>query len=382
MKYVDWNVVLLLLRTLLELTTIMSLIRFTSRCRAVIVSNSQRSTQTGLHRSALFVLLVLAASALVGTSPENATAGCPVCTNSAAITRTQDQVWLISSRGVDCPDNVTSDVTLPTSQFDLTARQWQASDLNKFLAADDGHTRTVVFVHGNQTTAEEAQEIGLVLYRDLASDAKDDRPLHFVIWSWPSDRVGGTQLNDVRVKAPRADVAGYYLATVVNRMNSQTPTTMIGFSYGARAITGALQLEAGGQLCGWTLPKKQARAAANVALLGAAEDSDWLLPGQRNDQALSQTEHLLNVYNSSDHVLRFYHFIYGRRCNADALGYVGLSTGQLTAEQRAKVSQCDAGSTIGSEHSSNNYLRSPCLLAKMRPLVFEVPLQTAAKPAK
>jgi hypothetical protein len=248
--------------------------------------------------------------------------------------------------------------------------RWVASDLTAFFADDDGQTRTVFYVHGNQTTASEAQDYGLTLYRALIGSSAEPRPIRFVIWSWPSDRVQGSILEDVRVKAPRSDTTGYFLATVLERLQPNSPLTLIGFSYGARAITGALQLTAGGTVAGRVLVDKSAHAPASLVLMAAAEDDDWLLPGRRNGLALSQADRLLNVYNGCDKALKRYHFLYGRRCCNEALGYVGLATGALAANQRSKVEQLDACCLVGSEHNSLNYFHSPAIMGRAQPYVF------------
>ena len=73
--------------------------------------------------------------------------------------------------------------------------------------------------------------------------------LRFVIWSWPSDKIKGP-LNDIRTKAWRTDTDGYYLGWFLQRMHPQSDIGLIGFSYGARIVSGALHVLAGGELDG------------------------------------------------------------------------------------------------------------------------------------
>ena len=329
---------------------------------------SRRSFATS---SALVALAIGAASfSWAAFSTEAASAESPCgCGSVATAPRPQDQIWLISTREAGCPDTrpIAAEPNLPVSIYSQNA--WQPSDMAAFLSADDGRTRTVFYVHGNQTSAAEAKEYGLRLYRSLIGVSTDERPVRFVIWSWPSDRIGGA-LEDVRIKAGYSDTTGYFLATVFERLQPNTPTTLIGFSFGARSVTGALHLAAGGNVAGRVLPRTSTHAPANVVLMAAAEDSDWLFPGHRNGLALSQTESLLNVYNGCDKILKRYHWLYGRKCCAEALGYVGLASGYLPVDQRAKIAQLNACCAVGSEHNSLSYIYAPSVMAAARPYVF------------
>ena len=74
----------------------------------------------------------------------------------------------------------------------------------------------------------------------------------------------------------------------------EAPLSLWGHSFGARAVTGALHLLGGGQLCGHVLDERvhAERAPAQVVLLAAALDNDWMMPGHFHGQALSQTSQL------------------------------------------------------------------------------------------
>jgi len=290
-----------------------------------------------------------------------------VCCNSTT-PRSVDQVWLISNRCLGCPDASGAEPALSVEL--LTNQGWQKSNLATFFAAD-GALPTCVWAHGNRTDACLARQEGLSVYHKLVSCQGDDRPVRFVIWSWPSDQEGGP-LNDVRIKAPRADVAGYYLAYVLDRMSPSTPVRLIGYSYGSRVVTSALQLTAGGTVAGQTLRQRQHpdRAPLKTALLAAAEDCDWLLPGHRHGLALSKMDELLLVNNTCDRALRYYHYLYGRKCDIEALGYVGLAKQCLTAADQAKVTQIDACCLVGSEHEWSNYFAVPTIVARLQALVF------------
>src|SRR5262249_36994004 len=127
-------------------------------------------------------------------------------------------------------------------------RCWQQSDLQTFLTFDPT-VPTVIFVHGNQISPGDAKSEGLSVYRHMICYGNDSPPIRFVIFSWPSSKIPGL-LRDVRVKAARTGPAGYDLAWLIDQLPEETPVSLVGFSFGARIITGGLHVLAGGSLGG------------------------------------------------------------------------------------------------------------------------------------
>lgn len=261
---------------------------------------------------------------------------------------------------------------LKYSQLDAQAG-WVASTREKFQASDDPNAVTSVFVHGNQIDAGAARDwVGPAVYHSLVRQAPSPRPLRFVIWSWPSERTDARALEDVRIKADRTNREGYFLARVLDEHDPRVQTSVVGYSYGARIIDGALHLLGGGKLAGYSLPTRvhPERIAFRVVDIAAAEDNDWLLPGHRLGKALSQDEKLLNLFNSCDLALNHYHLLYGRRCCQEALGCTGLAGIQALGPDRGKIAQYDACCIVGREHNWELYFGSPALVARMAPYVF------------
>jgi hypothetical protein len=286
----------------------------------------------------------------------------------------QDQLWLVSDRGLGC--NVTDGVhRLQYWRYDCQQR-WTRASLDELRAAEDPEMVTTVFVHGNRVPCDEAFTKGWSAYRSLVRCA-DERPVRFVIWSWPSDPVRGL-LDDARLKANRTNITGYYLAWFLDHLNPQSSLSLWGHSYGARAVTGALHLLGGGQLAGRVLDERlhPERDPAQVVLLAAAIDNHWLIPGHTHGQAMSQTDELLLVNNSSDRLLKRYHLLYGRRSCAAALGYLGISRRSLGIEGN-KVRQVDASCQIGKQHFFALYLQAPGLMAPIRATLLKSVLTTA-----
>ena len=295
--------------------------------------------------------------------------------------REQDDVWLISCRGIGCGQGPQQVERLRYWHYDRAAG-WQVAALTDLLATDDPDVVTVVFLHGNRIPFDEAFTKGWSAYRSVVACA-DDRPVRFVIWSWPSEPLRGL-VNDARTKAARTDPCGYCLAWVLDRIKPQVPVSCWAHSFGARIVTGALHLLGGGQLNGQRLAERThtQRDPMQVVLLAAAVDSDWLLPGRLEDRAMSQVSSMLLINNGCDALLKRYHMIYCRRSCQQALGYTGLAAGYLAGSDRGKVSQLDAGGVVGRRHLFANYLCSPDLMARMRSyLLFDnTSTVTAAKP--
>jgi hypothetical protein len=282
-----------------------------------------------------------------------------------SLPRAQDEVWLISCRGIGCGQPAQQVERLHYWHYDREAG-WQKAGLDGLLATDDPRVTTVVFLHGNRLDFDEAFARGWSAYRAVVSCA-DERPVRFIVWSWPSEPLRGL-VNDARTKAARTDPCGYCLAWLLDRMNPEVPVSCWAHSFGARIVTGALHLLGGGQLNGHRLAARahERRDPMQVVLVAAALDSDWLLPGHHQDRAMSQVASLLLVNNGCDALLKRYHVIYCRRSCQQALGFTGLATGYLSGDDQGKVSQLDASCQLGRRHWFSGYLDSPHLMARMR----------------
>jgi hypothetical protein len=331
-----------------------------------------RSRRSALRKLLPFALLafatLLASTSVSATTVVSGTAGAACCP-----LREDDQLWLVSDRCLGC--NVECDAErLQYWRYDCQ-RRWTRASLEELLAAEDPSMPTVVFLHGNRIPSGDAFTKGWSAYRTLVRCA-DERPVRFIIWSWPSDPIRGP-IEDARVKAARTNVTGYYLAWFLDRLNPEAPLGLWAHSFGARAVTGALHLLGGGALSGRVLHERvhPERAPAQVALLAAAIDNHWLLPGRNHGQAMTQTSQLLLVNNGCDALLKRYHFLYHRRSCQEALGYTGMNAGYL-GEDAAKVLQIDAACQVGKQHLFALYLQAPGVMARVRATLLQAPEQT------
>lgn len=280
--------------------------------------------------------------------------------------REQDEVWAVSTRGIGCLPCGTPTVGFHVLKY--AEQRWNPSTSAAFYATDDAEVGTVMYVHGNRIDYQGSLRDGLETYFELIGRLDEERPVRFVIWSWPSDQIKGP-LNDIRAKAARTNDEGYLLATFVAGIRSDVPTGLVGYSFGARVITGGLHLLGGGTLCGRVVADGE-RPPLRVALWAAAVHNDWLLPGRTHGRALPLADAWYITINACDPVLQRYHFI--EKCGDPvALGQAGLwGLDLLPAELRERIEQENVAHLVGSSHDRRLYLYSPYLAERTRQYVL------------
>jgi pimeloyl-ACP methyl ester carboxylesterase len=206
-----------------------------------------------------------------------------------------------------------------------------------------------------------------------------------VIWSWPSDRIRGTNRKDVRLKAAYSDVQGGYLAEFLGRLGPEAPVSLVGYSFGARIITMALDRLDGDRNAERAVVEPAAQDATSMepprapaepprrraVLIAAALDAGWLAPGGRHGRALRQVERMLITRNCCDPVLRLYPLMY-RVGGPQALGYVGPI---CLGKNREKTETAELSCAVGRAHAWSRYIAAPGL---WRPLAEYSFLDSAA----
>ncbi len=245
----------------------------------------------------------------------------------------------------------------------------------------------VIYVHGNRLEDNEVNRDAWDMYRCITSDQPDAPAIRFVTWSWPSGQRRGI-LRDVRSKAARTEYDGYYLGWFLAQLPAERPLSLVGYSYGARIVSGANHLLGGGRLSGRMLTETAVTGEATqpldarprVVLMAAASHSYWLRPGCYHEKALGRMGYLLNIINSCDPVLRRYHAV-DKCAHPDALGYVGMYTADL-GDDADRIEQIDARCIVGREHAIEGYQRDRGLRSRIQQFVFRSqspPLTTASQ---
>ena len=322
------------------------------------------------HCTAIFLWITLTS---VITADEGREVICPDQTERSI--RDQDEVWLLSCRGLDCVERgrsmaaVELTAGIATRRFDFTEKKWHDAELAT-LWNEEPPIKTVVWVHGNLTTASEAFSDGLTVYRQLVRGIENKSPLRFIIWSWPASKILTRPVPDARIKAARTTSAGFRLAGVLQRLPTLTDVSLIGFSFGARVVSATIELLAGGELnqTGLTSSTHSEQSSYRVTLFAAALDSTWLLPDHRFGKALNVVSHLTLINNYCDRVLKHYGKLYCHCAHRgpSALGYTGLPRGNLSDEERKSIEQFNASGSIGKQHAWRPYIESATTMELIR----------------
>jgi len=283
--------------------------------------------------------------------------------------RPQDQVWLVSTRHLPFEGNGCNCLggrapNLEYSRYDGCGN-WTNSSAESFFDSQDPRLVTTVYVHGNRVSSDWAKDHGFTVYCRLTQCACDSRPIRHVIWSWPSDPIpcGARVIKDAKVKSCRTTSQSYYLGWWLAQMSSEQRVSLMGFSYGGRAILNALQLVNGGALAGCSLPGSAAnRVRPRVAIWGSASEANWLCRGGSHEGALAQMDRGLIIYNPNDPALkRYQRVVPGAR--GPALGSIGVPNCVCA---NGKLWQINAGQMIGKIHRFKPYMDVNCLVSKIR----------------
>lgn len=323
--------------------------------RAIHGAKSARWMLWGL---AALGLPITAAMLVTSFTAQLATAATPC----APIVRTADEIWFVDTRSASCSAANSHLLPKVAVQQRIAAGNWQQAQLTDLLASDPT-VQTVIWVHGNRVGSSEARQHGWEFYQNLTRQA-DQRPLRLVIWAWPADQIRGPA-KDVRYKAMLSVPAAYQLARFLRHMDPATPLGLAGFSFGARVITGAMHLQAGGSLGAYRLPKVAGVSGPSprAVLWASALNDDWLMPGHYHGQALQQLEHATFLNNSCDRALKRYRFI--DRCSRpEALGYWGVAGIDYLGSDKAKIEQVDVCCVVGKVHSDCTYIYSSNIMGR------------------
>lgn len=298
--------------------------------------------------------------------------------NAAAICgQRQDSLWLISTRHLgECPG------LLSPGALDYQhclAGHWQAGSFDEYAGDCATQMPTVFYIHGNRSDDCAAYQDGLAVYQSLTRTWCNHAPFRFVIWAWPSDKVCGLY-RDVRVKAARTENQSWLLAELLRQTECFGPRTLVGYSYGARVIAGALHLLAGGSFGGNgisatpdAMPAQAGEpypvAPLNAVMWAAALPNRWLLPGHHYGRAIQAVNHLRIMVNHRDPVLRRY-----RRAvheyDGQALGYAGIPLARQLGTLSQSVSFCDVTHAVGNRHDWRRYAENRSVMQMTRQAVL------------
>lgn len=286
-------------------------------------------------------------------------------------------VWLVNTRcAPECGDLEAGLAAIRCWRLSSGCpRQWVPAPWAE-LASADAATMTTIYAHGNRSKTDDAINHAWLIYQRLQCEAIG-RPQRLIIWSWAADRAYWRPRPDARVKLAQTDVDSFYLARLLPGV-SKGPVHLIGYSFGARIVCGALELLAGGQVAGHGLPREEmgtgtsrqpisaeARGLGSepvpissrlhgirLTLVAAAMDADSLAPGGRYGRALTMIDRAVVTRNVCDSALRWYARLCGRH-GPQALGRFGPAS---TADGKLQV--VDVSREVGRKHVWANYFRA------------------------
>ena len=329
---------------------------------------AKHSKMTKLIRGTARVALVgtLVVTAMAVTFVADRAAGA----DAAGADVSRQQVWLLSTRQAPRRGDLEAGDEHIKFWQRTDRRHWEPAARKDLIEQSDPAVPTVVFIHGNRSDLNDAVREGLPVYHHLRCRA-EGRPFRFVIWAWPADRVRGGVRTDARVKACYSDVQSYYLADWLGRLDPDGSVNLIGYSFGARIVSGALHLLGGGRVAGRSLPGETNRkhGPLRAVLVAAAMDADWLLPSRRNGLALSQVDRLLMTRNARDPVLKLYRLMNGRGGPA-AMGYKGPACSGQLGPDREKLEVFSIANSVGRSHAWTSHLASAGLRRQFARLTF------------
>lgn len=248
-------------------------------------------------------------------------------------------------------------------------RVYETSNVTSLTDACTADMPTVILCHGYQTDGRRAMIDGQELRNAIRRG--DQRPFRLVIWSWPSQRNLLSIRRDARQKEQRADVESVYLARLLEQTPEDADICLVGYSFGARIVCGALELLEGGQVGGRRLQLDESDNTKpedryRVVMIAAAMDYNSLQPGRRYGDALRAVTQALFTMNTRDPALRFYRWLNpGQR--QQALGRRGAllsGAGGLFAEVVNVTCQ------VGKSHELRDYLHASGMAARLPAIVF------------
>jgi hypothetical protein len=268
------------------------------------------------------------------------------------------EIWEISTRHL--PDRFRC-INTVNPGFDVHRFRhglWRKDSLENALV-DDGK-QIIFYVHGNFMERNNTRNRVRIVNEYLR--ARSQRPYRLILLSWPSQREPHA-LRDVVENSLGAEDQSLYLAWLLEKLGDRPQISLLGFSLGGRTVTGALHLVSGGSIPG-LLHQNVAESCSvhtlyRVGLVAPAVDRTWLSPNGKHHAALDRVDAMINLYNSSDPILRRFRFLdrFTRPIAAGFAGFENVSNPRATEPLagQPKIRQYDCSGVIGTTHSEKSY---------------------------
>ncbi len=285
-----------------------------------------------------------------------------------------DRLWLISTRRLTS-EACRADLDHPAMSFMrlYCGAPCQKSSVDEYLQTVGRQRSLVVYVHGNRLDSKDAIARSFSIYRQVRARLCGG-PVDWVLFSWPSAKQGAL-IRDFREKAERTDAQGLYLGWLLRKhAEASLPTALIGYSFGARVVTGSLHAMAGGKLGGRRLPGPAVEGANfDAGLVAPAIESNWMTRCGYHGRATKNLDRLVVLFNHRDAVLKRY-WLLDRVRGSVALGYSGpRSFGPRADGSRISLRARDCAPFVGLRHDEVDYYTSRCSAgAEMASLIHDI----------
>ena len=292
-------------------------------------------------------LIILFAALLIdGISGTYAKGEMDLCTRSDV--QLDLDVWELSTRHlIDRPRSI--DATVPrfrVHRFDGVC--WQEKSIDEALKLDG--RLPIIYVHGNFMAYDNARQRVLII--DDYLRARTHRAYRLFMLSWPSQREPHP-LQDIRENAAASECQSLYMAWILQQLGSEPQVSVLGFSLGARCVTGGMHLASGGQIRGLQHNKSETagdlHSIYRIGFIAPAIDRTWLAPSGKHHLAMQRIDSVVSLYNPEDPVLRRFRLVEAG-ANPIAAGYAGFLGNSL-------IRQYDCSNCVGRTHDERTYFR-------------------------
>ncbi len=290
--------------------------------------------------------------------------------------RPQDEIWLISTRKIQSPDEMADRKFRAKLQnenssggqlecFRIVNQQWQTADIGNLFACHTSNQtlNTFVFVHGNRTTEFWSQRRGKQVYQALFGNVQNSPPVRFVIWSWPSERLWNP-IDDFEVKMRRALFEGQLFSSFLGRLDSKHPVALMGYSMGAQVIFTALaNLPDGSEILADPSPQNKYR----LSVVAPVNDCRWPVAESEAIKTAQHIDSLMVFRNPGDRAIKAYQLY----CRTQVFGPCRTNIRGIEALRLDSGRYCefDVSSEVGNEHNMIGYVQSTIIQANSRRLV-------------
>ena len=259
--------------------------------------------------------------------------------------------WIICTRHLPLPKHQHG-ISHGMRYWRRASAGWTLSSADEFQSTLDPAATVCVFVDGNKIEAHEADKRGRIIRRKLNCCKTAVR---FVNWSWPSDQIRGP-VRDARAKISRANGDAYYLASWLSALPPRQSSSLIGYSLGARTVSGAVHMLEGGGFATNSLGGASSPINPRVLFIAATVPHRWLRRGGANELFLMGADRTLSIYNSDDKVLRL--FKYDRSSDGGVvIGHRPIPCKEL-GPVAPLVRQVDVASRINKNHGLQCYINA------------------------